>query len=455
MSASAAPAGRGWLVPVLRGFSGLTSGRIVASVLSALFLAVVARHLSTGDFGELVLLLAFGTVAGVVCDRGLQIVVGLHAAQAGAIDLRLLDSAIARRLLLAVPTCLVVAVLYLSAVRDGSLAEPAIFAVSILGTCVYQLALASYMALGKVSLNACNEMFSRAFVLVGGVLWLLHGGGLFGVVAAYSLADLLSAIVIYAIIRRSFALPETAVPLPPVSIRATMPLALAATVLIVYSRIDTYLVTIIKGTSAAAYYGSAYRVLSIVTLPALALSQIAIAHTVPRGTERRRSDALRLAALAAAPTVPALVLGLAFSTQVMRLVFGADYAVAGPTLIVLLASAIPGAVVLVLAPLAAVGNRVRYAWVTVAGLVVNVGINLVLIPIAGPLGAAWANLISQLMIAAALLTRWMLLPGTGPDPTRSATEAIPIGVDPGLAAEIEAGIELGGPAAAPGEGAPA
>ena len=46
----------------------------------------------------------------------------------------------------------------------------------------------------------------------------------------------------------------------------------------------------------------------------------------------------------------------------------------------------------------------------VGGLVANIAINLILIPIAGPLGAAWANLISQVMIAMALLTRRVLLP---------------------------------------------
>ena len=46
--------------------------------------------------------------------------------------------------------------------------------------------------------------------------------------------------------------------------------------------------------------------------------------------------------------------------------------------------------------------------------VANIAINLILIPIAGPLGAAWANLISQVMIAMALLTRWVLLPNQSP-----------------------------------------
>ena len=161
------------------------------------------------------------------------------------------------------------------------------------------------MALGRVSLNVYNEIVSRLLVLGAGVLWLLHGGGLFGVVACYSLADLLSAIVVYALVRRRFGQWTTKEPLPETGIRATISLALAATILVVYSRVDTYLVTLIKGTTAAAYYGSAYRVLGIVTLPALALAQIAIAHTVQHGTERRRTDALRLAMLAAAPTVPA------------------------------------------------------------------------------------------------------------------------------------------------------
>ena len=415
MTASAG-SGRAWLVPVLRGFSGLTAGRATASVLSAVFLAAVARHLSTGDFGELVLLLAFGTVAGVICDRGLQIVVGLHAAEAGAIDLRLLDKAIERRVLLAVPTALVVVVLYLVAVRDGSAAEPLIFAVSILGTCVYQLSLASYMALGKVSLNAYNEIVSRVLVLGVGLVWLLHGGGLFGVVACYSLADLCSAIVVYMIVRNRYGQRETRVRaaerLDP-SDHAARP-----------GRDGPRRLFEDRHLPRHPHQGHVGGGLLRLGLPGAHGGHAAGPRAQPDRHRPHRAarhgppsgDALRLAALAAAPTVPALVLSLLFADTVMTFVFGSAYSVAGPTLVVLLASAIPGAAVLVLAPLAAVGNRVRYAWVTVAGLVANVAVNLVLIPIAGSLGAAWANLISQVMIAGVLISPWMLLPDAPPAP---------------------------------------
>jgi Na+-driven multidrug efflux pump len=60
----------------------------------------------------------------------------------------------------------------------------------------------------------------------------------------------------------------------------------------------------------------------------------------------------------------------------------------------------------------------------VGGLIANVGINLVLIPIYGPLGAAWANLISQAMIAGILVTPWMLLPNDPGVSPSGATRSI-------------------------------
>ena len=141
-----------------------------------------------------------------------------------------------------------------------------------------------------MSLNVYNEMVSRLLVLgAGGVVAAPTADGRFGVVACYSLAE--SPIGHRGLCSREAAFrtvdDEGAVAKRPGYERSHLSCLGGDDSGASTRGSILYLVTLIKGTTAAAYYGSAYRVLGMVpALPALALAQIAIAHTVPRGTER-------------------------------------------------------------------------------------------------------------------------------------------------------------------------
>ena len=395
---------------------GLSAGRGLASLVSAVWLVVVARHLSLTGFGDVVLLLALGAIFNTVSDRGLQLVLAEHVAKSQVIHEPVLRSVVARRLLAAGGCAVLTGALYLLAAHDRNLEIPLVFAVSILSTTVYTSALTAYRALGYVVADGANEVLSRIGVLAVGSLWLVNGGGILAVVATYALADLSSAVVVYLTLRARLFSVERPSSQPDLSWRATAPLALAMVTTIIYFRVDTYMVGLIRGPASAGLYGAAYRVLEGVLIPHIA--QFRVADRAGRYVARAVADAnadvehgnrailRRPGDPRCAIELPILAIGDAagavLARPLMRVAFGPGFTRAGPIVLVLLLSALPGAVVAALSPLAGIADRRRFAAAATGVLVMNVALNLGAIPLWGPVGAAWVNVVSQLVLATLL-----------------------------------------------------
>jgi O-antigen/teichoic acid export membrane protein len=83
----------------------------------------------------------------------------------------------------------------------------------------------------------------------------------------------------------------------------------------------------------------------------------------------------------------------------LRDLFGANFAGASTTLIILLVSALPTAVVAAFAPVAGLVNRRSFAVAALLALILNAGANFAVVPRFGIAGAAWVNDGSQLFLA--------------------------------------------------------
>jgi O-antigen/teichoic acid export membrane protein len=388
---------------VFKGTIGLSAGRGIASLISAAWLVLVARHLSLHHFGDLAVLLALGYVFTAISDHGLQLVLAGHVAVSGRIERHALWGVLIRRQLGGALCAAITAGLYLLVADDKDPLVPAIFTVSILCTTVYQSALTAYRALGRVALDGANEVVSRLVVIGVGTWWLTHGGGLRAVVATYALADAGSAVLIYALVRRRLVVaaePRTPIDL---TVRATAPLALVLITQIVYYKIDTYLVGVLKGPGAAGLYGAAYRLLDGALIPAAAVASVIVAHTAGITLARADRDVRRYAGIALILTLPCIVVGCLVSSMALRDLFGVAFTRASGTAIVLLVSAAPSAVVAAYSPVAGLVDRKRFALGAALALLINTGGNVLLIPAFGLLGAAWVNVASQVFLGAWLV----------------------------------------------------
>lgn len=383
------------------GFVPLAAGRVVAALLSWVWLAVAARELPVGSFGDLALLLAIGSMSCAIADLGLPLVLMQVVAERPASARAALALTIRRRLGAGVGAAAVVAVAYSVATGRLSIAVPCAYGISLLATTVYTSVNAAMRAVGQPRAEAANEVLSRMAVLAVGWWWLASGGGLLAAVVTYAGADVASAALLVAIAHRR--LPVSAGTMDPdeLSVRRAAPLALGGVLGTVYNRIDVWLLALMSGSLSVAAYAAAGRVLEGLLLPAGSLSALVVPN-VARAPGSREAVLKRLTVRAVLLVAPlALAVGL-LAGPILGLAFGSPYRGGGGVLAVLMGAAVPGAVVLVAAPVAALGDPRRFVAEVAAGLALNLAANAALLPRYGAVGAAWATVVSQVVLSVRL-----------------------------------------------------
>lgn len=381
----------------------LIVGRAGASLFSALWLVIAARFLPREVFGDLALILAVGGITSVIADGGYSIALNHSVARCGHISWPSVHAVIRTRLVAGLAAAFVTAGAYLAVADDRDPLVPAVFALSLLATTVHSTGTTALRGIGKVKIEAWNEVCSRLSVLIVGTTCLARGGGLLAAVIVYTAADLFSAALIGPYLRRHCKAESVAAIDPSLSLRAVAPLAVAAVAGALFARVDLWLLALLDSSLAVADYAAASRLLEAVLLPAGAISAMVLGRVSHLGAEERTLVLRRLLTSAMAIAVSsAAVLTLA-GPPIVTLVYGPGFSGAATTLPVLMLSAGPAAVVLVLAPAAATAQRARFLWCVTTCLGMKVALNLALVPILGSRGAAWAAAISH--VALALLLR--------------------------------------------------
>lgn len=408
--------------PLVRQFTGLSGGRIVAALVSFVWLAVAARRLPVDEFADLALVLSVGAMVAVITDWGLVVLLNEAVAAEPARARSSLVLVVRRRLLLSVPAIGILAVAYLVAANDRSGWVPTVYAVSLLATVAHTSAAAALRGMGRIAPEAVNEVVSRVVVLSAGALVVVGGGGLVAVVAVYAAADLGSAVYLGWSARRSLSAERTA-DAARFRIRRAGPLGLASMIGLVYYRIDVWLLALLATATAVAQYSVSYRLLDGLIIPAGAMAMVLIGNTanLAHGDAVRRSD--QMAGLLSLILLPAVALLVAAPSTVLRVAFGPEYVDGASILRILALAVIPSAAALAWAPLVALRSRGLLV-VTTASLVLNLGLNLALIPAIGARGAAIATVVGQCLQAVAFRVLLRRSPASAADPTPLATAEV-------------------------------
>jgi O-antigen/teichoic acid export membrane protein len=182
-----------------------------------------------------------------------------------------------------------------------------------------------------------------------------------------------------------------------------LPLIIATSSSIVMSYLDTVMVSSIAGTLEAGYYAAALptaKLLFIITMP---LALITFPLTSRKHHEKDfaylRTFFRYVHEWIVLLILPAAGVLLAFSTEILRIIFGEAYVPASNTLSVLAVSFVLGGIASVQTNiLAGLGKPKSRAKVVILAGIVNIILNLILIPVYGGVGAAIGLLIANIII---------------------------------------------------------
>jgi O-antigen/teichoic acid export membrane protein len=378
-------------------------GRVANLVPGVIVTLILARHLGSAGFGQWSTLLAVIQIATYFCDFGLEQVALRRATLEPERESEWTAALLTLRIAIAIPIMLVTAGVQLiiaegAAMRAAGLILSSVLLLSAFTSLriTFQLRVRNALSIAVVSLNSIVWM--AGVVLVAG-----DRGG----IAAYSVAFVIAAAAA-AVLNTALALRISPIRLrgSPALWRALtqvgLPLAGVAVLQTAYGKVDQILLFLIAGDREAGLYGAAYRILdqaqflpvAVITtfLPVISAAWPGDAAHVRR-LSQLTGDWLGILSL------PALGFSAAAAEPIMRLLFGPEFVAGAPALPLLMAafvcislSHLSGALVLV------TQLQRRLLVYAVVALVLNVLLNLALIPPFGFVAAAAVTLLTEFVV---------------------------------------------------------
>jgi O-antigen/teichoic acid export membrane protein len=414
----------------------LGSGRVVTMALGLGTVAVLMRHLGPSGFGEYTTVLTYLWFCSVIADAGLTTLLVREISREPARTQILLRSSFGFKALWTIATLAVALGVspllpYSAPARSGIL----LAAGGTLCMSLQAVPAAFFQARLRMGPLTLGEVLA-ATVQFGLVVWLTGRRiGLPTLLLAPAVGSLISLAVVSGLAWRCMAREEEessgepgrqhaagtegrdggalstdgGVALWPILAREAWPLGLAGMLTSVYARLDLMLLSVLATPTAVGLYGAAYRVIEVV----LSLSSILMRTLFPMlaAVSEDRRALLRRFQWATELTwivlMPLLLIVLFAADEIVVLAGGPGMrAAAAPLRVLMLATVATFADNLFAAVITVLGRQ-RFFVLTGAGaLVLNLALNLLLIPRYGTLGAAWATFATE---AAAAIVLWAIL----------------------------------------------
>ena len=391
--------------------------RTLSRVVVLVTVIVAQNALGRGSYGEFQTAIVFSSLSSIVADLGLQIVFTREAARHRDRLGRLLAVTLGARIPLAAASGAVLA-------AGVALLAPSLL--SLVPSLYLLLLVMSFSTVLRSCFYATQEMRWEVIAIAGETVILL-GVTLLAAynhapvhvyidayTASYGFTLLLGAVVVsrrYAPLRIAWR-PDEARAL----LRSGLPFALAFALSTVYFRVDLVILQALRGFEQAGDYGAANKFLDgLGFVPQAVMSAVypALSIAATRGADQVRALYLRVYRLLALVGMPASVLCVALAPAIV-----ADthtLATAAPSLRVLGATAFFLFVVnSFVFTLGAMDRQLSFAALAGASVVVNVGLNLALIPLfgadQGPVACAWATVATEALLFVAglvVLSRYL------------------------------------------------
>jgi O-antigen/teichoic acid export membrane protein len=384
--------------------------RIANLALGVVVTLVLVHALGNSSFGLWSTIFAITQITSSFGELGLSQIAVSRAASEPEREPDWLGALLSLRLLLAFPITLasIVAVLLLVSDHEGRVAGTLISLVLLVGAAgtlsvVFQLRVRNHISMAILTMNSI--VWGAGVVVVA----ILSGGiiafaAVFLAVAVFTTgvtAVLASRIAVVRMheVRRLWR------PL----LRVGLGLGAAGILVTLYVKLDQILVFKIAGSRQAGFYGADYRLLDqIQFIPTSVLTTLfpLIAAANPDNRERVRNLLQMTAEYLTMASLPILAFTIVAARPIVTLLFGQEFAQAAPALPIL-----AGAFVSISFGYL-VGNMVvilelqrqflRYAAI---GLVINVVLNILLIPRYGFLAAAWITLLTEVTVMSLSMRR--------------------------------------------------
>ncbi|OGH67785.1 MAG: hypothetical protein A3C15_02925 [Candidatus Magasanikbacteria bacterium RIFCSPHIGHO2_02_FULL_50_9b] len=384
-------------------------GKVVSTALGIATIAIVTRALLPEGFGQYTKVITFLTFFGIVADLGLTLITAQMISERGADEPRIVRNIFTFRTLTALVLFGLAPVVvwftpYDAIVKLGiTLTACSFFFVSLQQTLVgiFQKHLVMHYPVIAENIGRVALVGVTAFAAWRGenLLWYL------GAVVVGNFANFLATLwFARRYVAISFAWDRAII--RDMCHRA-MPIAISIVFNLIYLKADMLILTFVRGDAEVGLYGAAYRVIDILMMVPVMLMGVILPIATRSWSEgdgarvgrvlQKTFDAFVLYAL------PIICGGFIVGERVMTLVAGDNFAPAGaPLKILLLAFGAATVSTLFGHTIVALQKQRSVIWVYGVDAVLSLAAYLVVVPMFGMFGAAWATFGSELFAAIVL-----------------------------------------------------
>ena len=394
-------------------------GKAASSSLGLVIAAILKRYLGPEDFGLFTFVSVFVLMFGTLADWGLNLISVREASRSTSRAAEIIGNVLVLRLLLSVvaATLAVVAIHLLPYDSQTrllvSVASPALIVLSLKTSfqIIFQTKLEMHnWALSEITTNLVVVLLLLAVVSLGGSVLAIVLVFLAGHLAAAAVAAVLG----YRLLPLKFSLAQ---PNTRYLLWESLPMGGILVMFTIYNRIDTLIISLYQGQAAVGFYGAAYRIFEVLVLGAAYFAN----SVLPLISKLAQEDLYSLGMVYRKSFLVLLLLGTTvaianfiFAPLAIFLLGGEEYSGSVlPLRILSLALIVSYFNHLNGYTLIALGKQWYSLAIALLALLVNVGLNLILIPTYSYPAAALVTFITEALIV--VLSLWVVRKTLGPN----------------------------------------
>jgi len=383
-------------------YSGFTS---LSNLFLFVLLIIAGRYLGSVDYGIFTFALAFVFMFEIFTDFGLRGLSQRVVARDKRLSTKYFGNILVWKLVLSA-IIFVILILSINVLKSSPKTRLAVYIIgfaTILKS--FKLTCQSFFrAFERFDLDALTMWIERLSLLIIGTIVLLGGGGLVYFASVFVIVRSFDLVITFAILNWKIVkvIPKFDIGfLKKVQVEA-LPFGLFSVIIILYSYADTVMLSFIRTDAEVGLYNAAYKIYEGLTVfPSIIcavlyprLSQLSIlnnkAHSV---LSFRASKYMFIVSL------PILVCGILLSKNIINTLFGEEFQQASFALQILLLGIIfVFQIWLLQTILNSIDKQKIVMYIGLTGLVINICLNLLLIPKYGFKGAAATTLLSEIVV---------------------------------------------------------
>ena len=379
-------------------------GKVVTAATSVLIIAYLSRYLGVAGYGDYTTIFAYLGIFSVFVDLGLFIITVRELAKDSSQERQILGNMLGLRMVIGVVVFAIAYFIALTLPYSGIIkAGILIGTVSQFLLSLNQIPLSLFQARLTMHKATLSDIIGRV-ALLGLVFWFislnLHFLYIIVAVVASSIVVLTSNMIM---LRAVVAIkPLFNLKIWKGMLLAALPMGIVVILATIYFRIDTVMLSMMKGSFDVGIYGAPYKILEVfLAIPSIFMSSVLpiITNSLSNDMDRARAmfrkafDFLSLVAL------PLIAGTLVVATPVMVLIAGSEFALSGPVLKILIL-ALGGSFLnsVMIYTIIAADQQKRLIVPYVAAVIFNIVTNFLVIPHFSYFGAAVTTVATELLV---------------------------------------------------------